>query len=102
MFSHESDILRKLRLIEGLKAELVTNVGQLYQAMAQNSEGAIREGIAGIIVLCYVLARRLGIDFASLDEEVLTRAGQYIKREHEAEQWFGDFSEYQRHLRRKE
>lgn len=102
MFSHESDILRKLRLIEGLKAELVTNVGQLYQAMAQNSEQAIKEGIAGIVVLCYVLARRLGIDFGALDEAVLTRADRYIKREHEAEQWFGDFSEYRRHLRHKE
>lgn len=102
MFSHESDILRRLRLIEGLKAELVTNVGHFYQAMAQNSEQAIREGLAGIVVLCYVLARRLGIDFASMDEAVFNRSGHYIKREHEAEQWFGDFSEYQRHLRRKE
>ena len=34
MFSHESDILRKIRLIEWLKAELVTSVGQVFQAIA--------------------------------------------------------------------
>ena len=90
MFSNESEILRKMRLIEWLKAELITHVGQLYQAMAKNSEQA-----------CYVLARRLGIAFDSLDREVLTKVEQNIKIEHEVEKWFGDYSEYQHHLRRK-
>lgn len=101
MFSHESDILRKLRLIEALKAELVTNVGQLYQVIAQNGGQAISDGLAGVIVSCYILARRLGIDFASLDEAVSAKINQNIKREHEAERLFGDFSEYQRYLRRR-
>ncbi|MDD4599707.1 hypothetical protein SDC9_04211 [bioreactor metagenome] len=101
MFSNESDILRKLRLIEMLKAELVTNVGQLYQAIAKNGGQAIQEGLASIILSCYILARRLGIDFAALDEAVTAKIAQNIKREHEAEKLFGDFSEYQRYLRRR-
>lgn len=101
MFSHESDILRRLRLLEALKAELVTNVGQLYQAIAKNSGQAIQEGLAAVILSCYVLARRLGIDYASLDEAVAEKIAQNIKREHEAEKLFGDFSEYQRYLRRR-
>jgi len=101
LFSNESEILRKMRLIEWLKAELVTHVGQLYQAMAKNSEQAISEGIAAIIVACYILARRLGITFDSLDREVLAKVEQNIKSEHEVEKWFGDYSEYQHHLRRK-
>lgn len=101
MFSHESDILRKLRLLEALKAELVINVGQLYQAIAKNSGQAITEGLAAIIVSCYILARRLGIDFADLDEAIVNKTNQNIKRDHEAEQLFGDFSEYQRYLRKR-
>ena len=31
LFSNESEILRKMRLIEWLKAELITHVGYLYQ-----------------------------------------------------------------------
>ncbi len=101
MFSHESEILRKMRLIEWLKAELVTHVGALYQAMAKNSEQAIKEGLAAVVISCYVLGRRLGIDFAVMDEAVLARLQQNIKQEQDVETWFGDFSEYQRHLRRR-
>jgi len=101
LFSHESEILRKLRLIEGLKADLVANVGQLYQAMAKNSEQAIKEGLASVVISCYVLGRRLGVQFAELDEAIVTRLHHNIKRENEVEKWFGDFSEYQRHLRGK-
>ncbi len=101
MFSHESDILRKLRLIETLKAELVTTVGQLYQAVAKNSEQAIAEGLASVVLYSYVLARRLGIDFAALDEAIAARTAHNIKREHEAEKLFGDFSEYQRYIRKR-
>ncbi|GBG56785.1 hypothetical protein HA075_08815 [bacterium BFN5] len=101
MFSHESEILRKMRLIEWLKAELVANVGQLYQAMAKNSEQAIRDGLASIVISCFVLGRRLGINFADLDEAIVTRLSQNIKKENDVEKWFGDFSEYQRHLRQK-
>lgn len=101
LFSHESNILRKLRLIEALKAELVTNVGQLYQAIAQNGGQAINDALASVIVSCYVLARRLGIDFAALEAAISAKINQNIKRDHEAEKLFGDFSEYQRYLRRR-
>lgn len=101
MFSNESEILRKMRLIEWLKAELITSVGQLYQAMAKNSEQAISEGLAAIVVACYILARRLGINFDSLDKAVVKKVEQNIKSEHEVEKWFGDFSEYQQYLRQK-
>ena len=101
MLSHESDILRKIRLIEWLKAELVTNVGQLYQAIARNSEQAIVDGLAAVVVSCYTLGKRLGVDFGALDEAISHKVSQAIKQEQEAEKWFGDYSELQRHLRRK-
>lgn len=101
LFSKESEILRKMRLIEWLKAELITHVGQLYQAMAKNSEHGISEGLATIVAACYILARRLGISFEALDKAILKKVEQNIKTEHEVEKWFGDFSEYQQHLRQK-
>ena len=101
LFSNESDILRKMRLIEWLKAELITQVAYLYQTMTKNSEQAISEGLASIILACYILAKRLGISFDSLDQDVLKKVEQNIKSEHEVEKWFGDFSEYQKHLRLK-
>jgi len=98
LFSSESEILRKMRLIEWLKADLITQMGNLYQVMAKNSEQATRESLAAIIVGCYVLAGRLGIRYDSLDQEVLKTVEKNIKNEHEVEKWFGDFSEMKRHL----
>ncbi|WP_373325703.1 MazG-like family protein [Sporomusa paucivorans] len=101
MFSQESDILRKLRLIEGLKADLLTEVGKLYQAMARNKREAIGEALAQIIISAFVLGRRLGIDYPQMDELINTRLGTNINQEPEIERWFGDMSEYRRHLRQK-
>ncbi|CVK18540.1 MazG-like family protein [Sporomusa sphaeroides] len=101
MFSQESDILRKLRLIEGLKADLLTEVGKLYQAMARNKREAIGEALAQIIISAFVLGRRLGIDYPQMDELINNRLGTNINQEPEIERWFGDMSEYRRHLRQK-
>lgn len=101
MFSHESEILRKIRLIESLKADLVTNVGQLYHGIAKNSHQAIADGLASVVVSCYILGKRLGLDFSALDEAVSQKIIHCIKHEQEVEKWFGDYSELQRHCRRK-
>lgn len=101
MFSHDSEILRKLRLIEWLKAELVTNVGAVFQAMAKNGEQAVLEGLAAVVASAYVLARRIGIDFSTLDKMIITRLEQNIQLGHEAENGYGDLSELQRHLRQR-
>ena len=101
MFSHESDILRKLRLIEELKADLLLEVGKLYQAMAQNRREAMGEALAQIIIFVHVLGRRLGIDYKEMDEIVNTKLGHNINEELDVEKWYGDMSEYRRHLRQK-
>ncbi|VBB07525.1 Hypothetical protein LUCI_2774 [Lucifera butyrica] len=101
MFSHEAEILRKLRLIEHLKADLVSNVGELLRAVAENAESAIAESLASVVICCYVLGRRLGVDFKALDDAVLARVALNIKKDHEVEKWFGDLSEYQHYLRQK-
>jgi hypothetical protein len=101
VFSHESDILRKLRFIEALKAELIVQVGQFYHACSQNSEQAMRDALAAIVISCYSLARRLGISFAGLDEAIGAKLSRDIEREIEVEKMYGDLSELKRYLRRR-
>lgn len=101
MFSNETEILRKLRIIEWLKAEVVAEVGRLFHALAQNAEQGIAEALAGIVICCYVLGKRLGIEFDSLDAVVVNKLDQNIKKEHEVEKLFGDLSEYRRYLKQK-
>lgn len=101
MFSHESDIFRKLRFIEALKAELVVEVGHFYHAVAENREQVMREALASIVISCYVLARRLGISFSGLEAAIHGKLEQNIEREVDAEKMYGDLSEFKRHLRRR-
>jgi hypothetical protein len=101
LFSQESEIMRKLRLMEELKAELVINVGKFLLAVARNSEQAIIATLSAVVIHCYVLGRRLGIDYSALEEVILSHLGDNIKREEEVEKWFGDYSELRRHLRQK-
>lgn len=101
MISHESEIVRKLRLIEWLKAELVGSVSRVFHAMTKSAELSIADALASVIVNCYVLGKRIGIDFSHLDEAINARIEQNIKQETEVEKWYGDMSELKRHLRQK-
>lgn len=101
MLSRESDILHKLRLIEQLKADLLASVAELFQAMAQSGGKTLAGALAAVVVSCYVLGRRMGIAFGDLDDAIVDKLAQTIKKEHEVEKWFGDHSELSRHLRQK-
>ncbi|MDR1701174.1 MAG: MazG-like family protein [Sporomusaceae bacterium] len=100
MLPKESEILRNLRLVEGLKADLVTSVAEVYQAMAQNRpQEEVVENLAQTIIGAYVLGRRLGIDYERLDEIVIGKIGHNIAKNTQAENWFGDLSQLKRHLK---
>lgn len=102
MAVHDSDIIRKLRLIESLKAEIVTDVGHVYDAIARNQSDEIGERLAITILSCYVLGRRLGFDFAVMEELLMARTEKEIKRGGDLERLFGDYSEYRCHAARKQ
>ncbi len=99
--SHDSDILRKLRFIEWLKAELASHLAALLHAIAKNSERAMAEALAALIVTSYVLGRRLGLDFNSIDREVADWLSRYASKKHEIDKWAGDYGELERYLRQK-
>ena len=97
----QQSILYKLQLLERIKAELITHVGQFFTALAVHQEQRMKESLAAIILTCYILGRRLGIDFLQLDETVFMLTGNTIKQDTTAEKVFGDYSEYLRYLRQK-
>ena len=94
MFSRESDLLYKIRLVEWLKAELVSHVGELFHAMAQNSEKAIATALAA-------MGRRLGIEFSALDATTQAWLTERNKKDQQVEKWLGDYAELESHFRQK-
>lgn len=88
----EIDIARNIRAIEWVKAQIIDGVASLFKAVIKNSEEAIADALATIIMSCYILARRLGIGFSRIDENMLHTLDSEIESGHELEDWYGDLS----------
>lgn len=99
MVQKDGDILKKVRVIEWLKAELLTNVAELFKALLKGTEHTITDAVVNLIIITNILARRVGIDFERIDIEVQRRLNQNIQQGHEVEKWFGDLSAYAEYLR---
>lgn len=90
----EPGIARNVRVVEWLKADLVASTAGVFRAMARGSEDKLVDALAGVVITCYVLARRLGIGFSLLDLRVEAKLRQNIEEGHEVERWYGDLSSY--------
>ena len=101
MSSGNSDfnIVKNLRAIDWIKAELVAGMGSLFKALIKNNEEVIQDALAGLIVSCYFLGKRLGISFTKLDEIIRQKLQSPPMREHELEQWYGDVSNLENYLK---
>ncbi|MGE5558854.1 MAG: MazG-like family protein [Bacillota bacterium] len=93
------DIARSIKIIEWLKTELLGGVANLSKAMIKNSEELILDALAGVIMVCYLLARRMGISFTRLDEKVREKVEYYRENKHEVEIWYGDLTYFYEYLR---
>lgn len=92
-------ILKGLKTIEWLKAELLSAVGDIFRAMLRGSEELVLDGLARAVLSCYLLARRLGYGFTRLDLRVEDQVRTHLQAGHEVERWYGDLSALSRHLR---
>lgn len=88
----EVDITKNLRLIEWLQAELLGTIAILFKAMLKGSQELILDSLAGIIVTCFVLGKRLGLPFSRLDIKVEDKLASLITEKHQVEIQSGDLS----------
>lgn len=98
----ELDITGNIKMIEWLKAELLGSVTSLYRLLLKGSKAgqdAISECLSGIIILSYLLARRLGIEFSAVDLKVQSKLKIGILEEDEIEKDHGDLSKLLGYIR---
>ncbi|NLG86982.1 MAG: hypothetical protein GX489_07955 [Firmicutes bacterium] len=95
----ELDITKNLRAIDWLKTELLGAVTLVFRAALRGSEEVLSEALAQVILIVYLLGRRLGISFATLDSKLLSMVGHGVADEHELEKWYGDLSALDAYLR---
>lgn len=88
----EGNIAKNIKIIDWLKADLLTSLSVLFKSMLRGSEERILDALASLVITCYVLGRRLGINYPRLDLKIEAKLRQGIDDNHEVEKWYGDIS----------
>ncbi len=100
--SGDFDITKNIRIIEGLKCQILNSVARIFSMLAsgaQASQEALAQSLGNIIIACYLLGRRLGIHYALIDQTIEDQIRLGIIEDEEIEQNYGDLSELWQHLR---
>ncbi len=96
--SKEIDIAKNLRTIEWLKAELLDGVALLFKSLLRTSTETVGDILASIIMITYVLGKRLGLSFETIDSKIKSKLNKQISEKHELEEWYGDLTNLLRYL----
>lgn len=102
LFDKEIDITRNIKVIEWLKSELLADVADLFRilvsGMKEEIHETLSESLANIIVICYILGRRLGLNYNAVEIKMKNKIRLGILQSHEIEKQYGDLTELSKHL----
>ena len=100
-----SDITKNVKIIEWIKNEILISVSDLFNLIFKGVkpiDDKLQNTLANIIMLTYLLGKRLGISFDEIDYKIKEKSRQGIKEEHSIETWFGDLSDLEKHMNNRE
>ncbi|MGE4282128.1 MAG: MazG-like family protein [Clostridia bacterium] len=101
-FDRDIDITRNIKMIEWLKSELLTDVAALFKhlmnGVKDGAQDVLAETISNLIVICYLLAKRLGVSYNTVDLKMEDKLRLGIIEGHELEKYYNDLSELSKHL----
>lgn len=89
------DIIKNMKTIDWLKAELLTNVALLHKNLVsgeENTKDHLEDIISNIILESYVLGNRLGINYKDTNNALIENIKLNLIEEHKIERWYGDLS----------
>jgi MazG-like family len=98
----ELDITHNLKVVEWLKADLVDTVGALMKSLMKAGSDATVDALANLIIIAYILGRRVGISFQVIEMRIKHKLNNSINDAPENEQFYGDLTQLQKYLEGKE
>ena len=98
----EADITTNLKIVEWLKADLVDTLGVLLKSLLKAGNDATTDALATLIIIAYILGRRVGISFQVIEMRIKLKLNSSINDTHEIEQWYDDLTHLQKYLEGKE
>lgn len=97
------NISTNLKAIDMIKSEILSEIAKLYQTLADYDEigeyESVTNQIATVIAMNYILARRLGVTFAGIDNKISDLLSIGEENGHELEVEFSDMSELKKYLK---
>lgn len=99
------NIAGNLKAIEGIKGDILSEVANLYRALADYDEladyGTVESSIATIAAMSYILARHLGIEYNAVDARICGLLEIAEENGHTLETEFGDMSALRMYIRKR-
>ena len=103
-FNRNSDVTKNVNIIEWMKKELILSVGDVFDLIFKGVkplDEVLQDSLANIIMITYLLAKRLGISFSEIDYKIKEKIRIGIDQNHSVESWYGDFSNLKKHMENK-
>lgn len=95
-------ISTNMKAVDVIKSEILSEVSSLYRTLAECDEvegyESVSRSIATIIAMDYILAKRLGIGFGAIDNEMNNLLTMAVDNNHELELEFSDMSELRKYI----
>lgn len=97
------NISTNIKAVDTIKSEILSEVASLYRALADYDEvgeyDSVQNSISTIIAMDYILARRLGLSFKSVDSKITELLTIAEEGGHELEVAFSDMSELKKYVK---
>lgn len=96
------NIMANIKMIEKLKANLLSIIAEFYHLLTKGSnvaQDAILNCISGAIIILYVLAQKLGYSCQDVDDDMKKKLQAGISEGHEYESDGRSLSKLQIHLK---
>lgn len=95
------NVIKDLKIVEWLKSQLLTTVARLFENLAKGVDSdrvELLDILSEITLLNYLLGKRLGFSYETIDKKVEENIKLSLVDEHTIEKWYGDLSQLQKHL----
>ncbi|MDI6619121.1 MAG: MazG-like family protein [Clostridiales bacterium] len=100
--NEDFNVTGNIKTIEWLKVEILSALSSLNKGLLKGSKASkdvIADCIAGMVILLYLLSKRIGIEFSYIDSKVQNKLKLGILEEDEIEKDYGDLSKLLNYIR---
>lgn len=92
MRGSDVNVVKSIKALEWVKTEILNNVAHLFKVLLHNEFEKALSVIAKIIINCFLLGKRLGLNYGQIDMEINKQASELAEKGHQLEEWYGDIS----------